>query len=573
MNTDTWLWLFRSLGSFKSRIVALVASATLLGAAGASVPLLLQRLVDDAAAGSLNVMVACIFVGATLVTALPLTFIQRDKLRNTYRYELRGKLLQHLLRMDMSFHEDRGSTIVTTQAAKGVTAAGDMINIIGHGQVLIHFPIAVFAAVYVASYSVVAALLLMGFLALFGVAGKIVGGKLSDAEEQYHDIDTELTHRQREAVQHITTVKVHHAQDTELSHYRTKGQSALMLRNKLTHMYAAFWFLAQGGNSFAYLVSITAFLPGVIDGSLTIGTFFALTMYASRVIQPASFLGDFYAEIKRASAMLAPVINILKVEPQVVEQEHPLTLNPLRHDITVQNVTFRYPGSQKDILRGCTLRVPARKKTAIVGPSGSGKTTLARLLTRLYDPTEGVIEFDGTDVRNLSFSSMYGQVAYLSQEVPIFTGSVEDNVAFGVEGYEEREVLEALDRSSAGFVHSDNDGIGTKIGEMGKKLSGGERQRIALARIFMRDPCVVILDEATSALDNVTEAHVHSTFEDLSKMNGGKTMIVIAHRLSTVRNADQIVVLDKGVVVDVGTHEELLTRCDMYKELNSTFAG
>jgi len=320
-------------------------------------------------------------------------------------------------------------------------------------------------------------------------------------------------------------------------------------------------------------VTISIFIPMIIDGSLTVGTFFALSMYAQRVVQPASFLGDLYSEIKRSGAILLPLMKMLDVEPDVVEQKNALRLNLLKDGILVRNLSFRYPGAKTDTLSGVNLRIPARKKTAIVGSTGSGKTTLARLVARLYDPTEGVIEFDGTDVRNVSFASLYGQVAYLSQEVPIFTGTIEDNVTFGLDGYTDRDIFDALERSSATFVSNDGDGLRMKIGEMGKKLSGGERQRVAIARIFMRKPSVVILDEATSALDNVTEAHVHSTLDELSNINGGKTMIVIAHRLSTVRNADQIIVLDKGSVLDTGTHEELLARCDLYKELNSTFAG
>lgn len=571
MDKETWQWFRDSVLEYRGRLVAFLLSVIFLGTIGASIPFLLQQLVDDALAGSFNRGIAVLFVSAIVLSAIPIAFIQRQRLRNTYRYDLRGKLLQHIFRMDMSFHENRGSTIVATQAMKGVNAAGTIISILGNGQVIIQTPIALFSIFYIGKYSILAASLLFGFFALFVFIGKQLGERIYTYEEAHQDIDTKILHRQREAIQQISTVKVHHAEEAEMAQYWDTGKTALFLRNKLANMYALLNFLGQGANGFAYVVVIVIFLPHVIDGSMTAGVFFALSMYATRALAPVQYLGDYYSELKQNSAMLVPIIDMLKVKPQVIEQEHPLSLNPLRGEIVLSNISFQYPEKTKEVLHNVTLHIPAQKKTAIVGSSGSGKTTLARLITRLYDPTAGTIEFDGVDVRNVSLKSLYKEIAYLSQEVPIFTGTVEENVAFGVSEYNVDDVLNALERSSADFVHTDQEGILTKIGEMGKKLSGGERQRIALARIFMRNPSIVILDEATSALDNITEASVHGMFEELSKLDGGKTMIIIAHRLSTVRNADQIVVLEKGAVIDIGTHTELLARCEVYQNLNATF--
>ena len=465
-----------------------------------------------------------------------------------------------------------GSTILATQANKGVNAAGNLLSLLTNNQILLQLPIAIFAVFYMGQHDVGATTILLLFLVVFGVSSKYLGKKIATEEEAYQEIDNELTHRTREAVHQIQTVKVNNATAHELDHYWREGKRALERRFRLINLNGMFAFLGGGAHSFAIGVVAVSFLPPLARGEITTGTFFALVIFASRIVGPAEFLGEFYADIKEASALLKPIMEILDNKPQVVEQPHPLQLNPVRDAIEVRNVSFRYPGSDRDVLKGVSLTIPSLRKTAIVGRSGSGKSTLARLLTRLYDPTAGIVTFDGTDLRNLSFASLYGQISYLTQEVPIFTGTISDNVAYGLDDYKIADIDRALISSSAHFVSRLKDGLGTKVGEMGKKLSGGERQRIAIARLFMRNPSVIILDEATSALDNITEAEVHRTFEELGKLNGGKTMIVIAHRLSTVQNADQIVVMDDGRVLDAGTHEELLSRCEFYRELNTTLS-
>lgn len=214
-----------------------------------------------------------------------------------------------------------------------------------------------------------------------------------------------------------------------------------------------------------------------------------------------------------------------------------------------------------------SLTIAAGEKVAVVGKTGSGKTTLARLLVRFYDPNHGIITMDGTDLRQFSFDSLYRQISYVTQEVPVFSGTIGENVRFGLAECGEDRVMDACTHASANFVFQQKQGLATKVGELGEKLSGGERQRLALARVFLRHPSVLILDEATAALDQMTEREVQAAFDRLLQMNGGTTMVVIAHRITTVKNADRIVVLGQGRVIDAGTHKELLDRCELYQEL------
>lgn len=572
MNLETWQWFYNHLKPHRWYIFGLLLISVIYSLIGIATPLMLQRLIDTAVSGVLDFMIMGLMIGLFVASSIPFPQWLRGRLQSRFAYKLRGDLLDSLLRMDMSFHDERGSTKLTAQTGKGVDAARNLLGLFTSSQLLLQVPVAIFAVYYLSQHNFVAVSILLGFLVVFSVITKVLGERIATREEIYHEIENNLTHRNREAVHQIQTVKINYTKDRELTYYWDEGKRALEQRFKLINLHSIVNFLGGGAHDFATAIVIIFFIPRVVTGEISVGTFFALLMFSHRIVGPAEFFSGFYTEIKESGALLKPVMEILRNVPQVVEQKSPLYLNPVRNAITIKNMTFCYPGSDRTTLKDVSVEIPAGKKTAIVGRSGSGKSTIARLLTRLYDPTSGVIEYDGTDLRNVSFASLYEQVSYMTQEVPIFTGTVKDNVTYGRMDYTEPEVDTALAMASAQFVRHFDNGLDTKVGELGKKLSGGERQRIAIARLFMRKPSVVILDEATSALDNITEAEVHSTFEKLERQNGDKTMIVIAHRLSTVQDADQIIVMDRGRVVDTGTHCELLARCRLYCQLNSTLS-
>lgn len=567
MNLDTWRWYLNHLKPYHRSVAGLLVIGVVFGLIDIATTLILQRLVDTAVAGTMDVALAILLIGLFFTSSIPLPRWIGNRIRNRFLYQLRGDLHESLLRMDISFHDGRRSTELTTEVSKGVSAAGNLFNLITDPQALLQLPVAIFAVYYLGQHSPAAVSILIGFLAVFGICCAVLGQHVTTKESAFNTIDNKLTHRIREVIQHFHTVKVSHAEEAELTHYWEQGWRSLKLRYKLINLYGAFHFLGNGAQDFATAVAVVFFLPQVVRGEISVGTFFALMLFAGRILGPAQFMGRFYSEIKQADANLGPVMRALATKPSVVEQSQATDLKPITEGITLRNVSFHYPGSEEPILKGVNLTIPAGKRTAIVGESGAGKSTLARLLTRLYEPTTGGITYDNIDVRTVSFGSLYREIAYLNQEVTIFSGTIYQNVSYGVANATRESVLAALEKASARFVYQLKDGIDTDIGEQGIKLSGGQRQRIAIARVHLRNPSVVILDEATSSLDTLTE---HSVSRALTELGNGKTVVVIAHRLSTVVNADQIVVMDNGNVLDVGRHEELLKRCAVYHRLYTT---
>ncbi|MBI4228037.1 MAG: ATP-binding cassette domain-containing protein, partial [Candidatus Omnitrophica bacterium] len=282
-------------------------------------------------------------------------------------------------------------------------------------------------------------------------------------------------------------------------------------------------------------------------------------------VQPFKRLSQLHAVNQQAAGAAQRVLEILETQPTVRETPAAALLPRLSRGITFDHVSFRYPASPAPVLGDVTLAIARGELVAVVGPSGAGKTTLVNLLPRFYDPTGGRVLIDGVDLRQVTLASLRAQIGIVTQETFLFHESVRANIAFGAPGADEAGILAAARAANAHeFISRLPQGYDTVIGERGVKLSGGERQRLAIARAILRNPPILILDEATSQLDTASERLVQEALERLTE---GRTAVVIAHRLSTVRRAHRIVVLEGGRIVEQGRHDELIQRGGLYQRL------
>jgi ATP-binding cassette subfamily B protein len=282
-----------------------------------------------------------------------------------------------------------------------------------------------------------------------------------------------------------------------------------------------------------------------------------------RLLWPLTRLGETFDLFQRAMASTRRILDLLDVRPRILAGTRALP-RPVAGAVSFSDVRFAYDTGE-EVLRGLDLEVPAGETHAVVGLTGSGKSTLVKLLLRFYEPSSGEIRVDGIDVRELAFTELRGAVGFVSQDVFLFHGSVRENVAYGAPDAGDDEVREAVRLAEAHeFVAALPQGYETLVGERGQKLSGGQRQRLSIARAIVRDPAILVLDEATSSVDNETEAAIQRSLEEVSR---GRTTLVIAHRLSTVRNADRIHVIEGGRVTEAGTHDELVGSGGLYAAL------
>ena len=564
-NTRQWFW--QTIWAYWAKILAIFTITFAVAGSSAAFPIVWQMIVDKAMTGAIDNWLLVVFVMLFIFNITPLVPQLRSRFLNRYEFETRYQLFRHLIRLSIPFHKDKESTKALLEVNKGVAAGNNLLSIFLQGDILADIPVSVFALWYVGMHSIPAVSILLAFIIFFLILSYVLGIKITNLENEYNDLDNDLSTHQREVLQYIETVKLHQAEPQEEEWALNYGTKLLNLSDRRSAYYTLFNFMSSLASALPFGIAMVLFLPGVANGSLTVGTLIALQMFSVRAVSPAGFLGSMYHDIKTSTAKLKPALILLQEQPSVKEAKNPVEMNPLKHEINICNLSFTYQGAEKPTLNNVSLSITAGEKVALVGKTGSGKTTLARMLVRFYDPNHGIITMDGTDLRHVSFGSLYRQVSYVTQEVPIFSGTIGHNVKYGLPKSMDDHITLACTYASADFVFNQKKGLETRVGEMGENLSGGERQRVALARVFLRRPSVVILDEATAALDRITEHEVQEALDRLFQINRGITMVVIAHRITTVKNANRIVVMDKGYIIDTGTHDELMGRCELYQEL------
>ncbi len=342
-----------------------------------------------------------------------------------------------------------------------------------------------------------------------------------------------------------------------------------------TNNYRRMGTFHAGNNFFEGLMFAAVLVAGgyfIAQGSLQATDLALYALYINIFISPIEVLIEFTEQLQKGAAGFKRFEEILETHPDIQNAPDAKPLDNVRGDIDYNHVTFRYADDEETVLSDVDIHIPAGKSIALVGPSGGGKTTLCSLLPRFYDVDAGSVCVDGKDVRTLTLESLRRAIGIVQQDVYLFEGTIRENIAYGKPGASDEEIIEAAKHANIdAFVESLPDGYDTFVGERGARLSGGQKQRIAIARVFLKDPPVLILDEATSALDNESERYIQQSLDALAH---GRTTITIAHRLSTIRNADEILVLDHEGIRERGDHKTLLEKGGLYaKYYRMQFAG
>lgn len=533
-----------------------------------AVPWIIRNIIDDVLAAKNLVALNWIAFGILVLFFLRGVFSYMQGylmsyIANRVIIDIRNEVYARVQRLSLRFFDTRKTGSLMSRLTNDIGAlqnaiVNDFVNIVKEsviligslvGMVILHWRLTLLCIIIVP---------------LVSITIKYFGRKLKKSGHMMQERVADVTSHLQETIGGIRVVKSFFREDYEIARFRQINQASFGAAMKAARQSSQLSPVVE----FIAAIAVTAIIWyggwSVIDGELTAGELIAFLIYAINLANPVRRLSALYGDIQRSMAAGERVFALLDEVPDIREKDNAIALPVLRGDVVFDAVHFRYEPS-KEVLSGISFHAEPGQKIALVGPSGSGKSTIANLIPRFYDVTAGAIRIDGHDVRDVTLASLREQIGIVPQDTALFNTTIEENIRYGRLDATDEEVAAAVRAANAEeFVRQLPQGLQTSIGDRGLVLSGGQRQRIAIARALLKDPRILILDEATSALDTESEQLVQAALERLMV---GRTAFIIAHRLTTIQDADHILVIDRGRIVESGTHQSLLALHGMYYNL------
>lgn len=478
--------------------------------------------------------------------------------------DMRAEIFGHFQLLSFSYFDDQKVGQLMSRITNDLF---DISELLHHGpeNIILSAIKLVGAMIILTSISPTLALVALAILPFMFAFAYVMNGKMRKAFRNNRVKIAEINAQIEDNLSGIRVVKSFATEDVENKKF-ARGNEAFLKAKKNSYFYMGTFHAGLG--SFTTLIQVAIIVVGTIlvsNTTIDVTDLVTFLLYISVFTDPIRTLIDFTEQFQNGYSGFERFCEIMAIEPDIADKEGAQTLENVRGDIKFENVSFSYNDHTDKVLSNINLDVAAGSYTAIVGSSGAGKTTLCSLIPRFYDVTDGSIKLDGNDVRNVTLKSLRRQIGIVQQDVYLFAGTVYENILYGRPDATEEEVIEAAKNANAHeFIMSLPDGYNTDIGHRGVKLSGGQKQRLSIARVFLKNPPVLIFDEATSALDNESEKVVQDSLEKLAK---NRTTLVIAHRLSTIRNAERIIVLSENGIEEEGTHDRLLEKNGTYAHL------
>lgn len=479
-------------------------------------------------------------------------------------YDMRAEIFSHYQKLSFSFFDDQKVGQLMSRITNDLFEITELLH---HGPEnivisLIKIVGALIILAGISGYLTLSAFVLLPFMFLFAF---ILNKRMRKAFRQNRVKIAEINTQIEDNLSGIRVVKSFANEDIENEKFKA-GNDGFLTAKKASYLNMGIF--QSGMTAFTLLINIVVITVGgalMSKGLVEVPDFVAFLLYINIFTEPVRTLVDFTEQFQNGYTGFERFVEMVSIEPDIKDKEDAVPLTDVKGEIRFEDVSFKYKDGAHRVLRHIDLNIPAGSYVALVGSSGGGKTTLCSLIPRFYDVTKGSIKIDGKDIRDVSLKSLRDNIGIVQQDVYLFAGTVYDNISYGRPGASREEIIEASKLANAhDFIMSLPEGYETDIGQRGVKLSGGQKQRISIARVFLKNPPILIFDEATSALDNESENIVKESLERLAK---NRTTLVIAHRLSTIRNAQRILVLTENGIEESGTHDELIKKNGIYASL------
>ncbi len=551
-------------------VTAIIAASSVVGLAS---PFLLRAVIDTALPERNVRLLAWLVVGMIAVAAVTSAF----GVIQTWISTKVGQQVMHGLRTSVFSHLQRQSVAFFTRTRTGEVQSRIQNDIGGMESVVTSTATSIASNLTTVVATAVAMVALSWQLSLISLAvmppavyltRKVAGMRRAITTQQQRELaDLNVTIEEGLSINGVQLAKTMGTGPSLIR--RFTDSSARLIDLELPSQLAGRWRMASLSIIFAAIPAVIYLAAGlpVAAGAITIGTLIAFTTLQNNLFRPVTGLLNTGVSVISSLALFARIFEYLDLPVEVDDPAHPVEIDPARvtGHVRVEDVSFAYPGADRPAVSGVNLDIPAGSTLALVGETGSGKTTLASLIARLYDPSSGSVRIDGIDIRDIRLADLAAIVGVVSQETYLLHASVRENLRYAKPEATDAEIEDAARAAQIhDLIAGLPEGYDTMVGSRGHRFSGGEKQRLAIARTLLRDPRVLVLDEATSALDTETERAVQKAFDTLAQ---GRTTITIAHRLSTVRNADQIAVLDHGHIIEAGNHASLISGNGRYAAL------
>lgn len=478
--------------------------------------------------------------------------------------DMRRELFDHYQKMSFSFYDERKTGQLMSRITNDLFGLSELYH---HGPEDLAIAVLKGIGVFIllVSLNVQLTLLIFVFLPIMAVYALYFNRRMNRAFERSHERISDINAQVEDTLAGIRVVKSFSNEAIEREKFAHENRRFVDSRRDGYRNEAYFY---SGMMAFTQLITIVVIILGgvaIMNGSLELADLLTYLLCVAILIEPIQRLVNFARLYQEGITGFNRFMNLLEIEPEIQDTPGAIDLQHVRGDIEFRNVSFRYKADYNDAVRNISLKIKAGEYVALVGYSGVGKTTLCSLIPRFYEVTQGEILLDGHNIRDIRLESLRQQIGIVQQDVYLFAGTVAENIRYGKLDATDEEVIEAAKKANAhDFIMALPEGYNTDIGQRGVKLSGGQKQRLSIARVFLKDPPIIIFDEATSALDNESEKAIQ---ESLEKLADNRTTLVIAHRLSTIRNAQRIVVLTDNGIEEQGTHDMLIARDGTYANL------
>lgn len=512
------------------------------------------------------------FIGIFLLSSFAIfgRFISFNLLSERVSITLKNECFEKFINFDIEFFDKKKTGELLSRLGSDIAtlrfAIGGNISMLFKSIVMC---VGSFIVMFILSWKL--ALLILILVPIFMVFTAVFSSYSKTMTKQFQDITADSSVIAEECFSNIRTVKSFSTEDQEAAHFRSKTEDAYKTALKRAFVSALYRSLTDMVTNVGTIAVLWYGGYHVLDGEMSSGELVSFLIYSNTYASSSSMISDNLTNIVVASGVAEGLFELLDYKPLIKNEKNNLDLQKFEGGITFKNACFSYP-SKKNVLTldHLDLEIKSGETIALCGASGGGKSTIVSLIERFYDLKEGNIFINGVDIRNYDLRYLHKHIGYVSQEPVLFSGTIEENITYGVETYTKKELYEAAKLANAwNFitdVSSFPEGFNTLVGERGVKLSGGQKQRVAIARALIKKPEILIFDESTSALDADSEHQVQMSIDNLIK-KGGMTVIIIAHRLSTIINCQRIIVLSGGKIVEEGDHESLVKRDGVYKNL------